>query len=523
MLPFIGIGQEVPFRVIDEVPIYPGCERGSNAEKRKCMSENIAQFVSRKFNKDNVEDLGLSGKQGIKVLFKIDKNGNVVDVRASGPHPILEKEAVRVVKMLPKMKPGRIEGKPVIVSYALPLSFVVQGSNTESPYNSTITPPPPPPPPNSSIEEQASLIYEYVIFTDNQKSKISQLNEQLIDIIGESNLLLSKSTIEQFMICFFGKIASNSSYKTYQEDLIKAEKYSEDKDERTYFLFSLDYINSALLSCMDENPKFLEEYSKVDKIIPQSDVKIKYFAEIHLEDLKKEMGIFQFIELGKTINWENYSLCFVRKMWDTFTPKEMYNLSPLNEKIKEELMEICMSENLKIPTLEKKYGSDYTSDDNVLGEYISFINNPKSKGLDFKIKSPKGFVNTFANSPNIIRLWRKENTKENDDPWIFILVIKGENYDNKIEFEKALIDDGGIFMYAEQEQFKNSSNASYFSAEDYPGMIIDYEDANGQKFTTINLWLPNHLLQFFFAERKSDNYDYYREILITFAKSIKFL
>lgn len=347
MLPFIGIGQEVEFAIIDEVPVYPGCERGNNAEKRNCMAKNIAQFVSREFNTDIADDLGLSGKQRINVIFKIDKNGNVIEVRSRAPHQKLEKEAVRVVKMLPKMKPGRQRGKPVIVPYSLPITFVLQGSNTESPYNSTQTPPPPPPPPNSSIEEQASLIYEYVIFTDNQKSKISQLNEQLIDIIGESNHLFSKSTIEQFTICFFGKIASNSSYKTYQEDLIKAEKYSEDKDERTYFLFSLDYINSALWSCMDENPKFLEEYSKVDKIIPQSDVKIKYFAEIHLEELKKEMGIFQFIELGKTINWENYSLCFARKMWDTFTPKEMYNMSPLNEKKGEVIMQTCMEENLK--------------------------------------------------------------------------------------------------------------------------------------------------------------------------------
>ena len=89
------------------------------------------------------------------------------------------------------------------------------------------------------------------------------------------------------------------------------------------------------------------------------------------------------------------------------------------------------------------------SDVSVLWEYISFINNPKSKGLDFKIKSPKGFINTFANSPNIIRLWRKENATDYDDPWIFIIVIESENYDNKIEFEKALIDDGGISMYAE--------------------------------------------------------------------------
>jgi hypothetical protein len=186
-----------------------------------------------------------------------------------------------------------------------------------------------------------------IIFTDGESVNLSVLNNQLIEIIGESNLLFPKSIIEQFIICFFSKIASNSSYKTYQEDLIKAEKYSENKDERTYFLYSINYINSALWSCMNENPKFLEEYSKVDKIIPQSDLKIKTFAEVHLADLKKEMGIFQFIELGKTIDWENYSQCFARKVWMSFTPKEMYNMSPQNEKKMEKMMETCMEDNLK--------------------------------------------------------------------------------------------------------------------------------------------------------------------------------
>ena len=68
---------EVPFSVIENVPEYPGCEKGSNAEKRKCMSAKIAKFVQKKFNTDLAGDLGLSGRQRINVIFKIDKNGNV--------------------------------------------------------------------------------------------------------------------------------------------------------------------------------------------------------------------------------------------------------------------------------------------------------------------------------------------------------------------------------------------------------------------------------------------------------------
>ena len=117
---------EVPFTVIENVPEYPGCDRGSNADKRKCMSDKIAKFVQRKFNTDLAGDLGLTGRQRISVIFKIDKNGNVTGVRSRAPHPRLEKEAARVINMLPKMKPGRQRGKPVIVPYSLPITFQVQ-------------------------------------------------------------------------------------------------------------------------------------------------------------------------------------------------------------------------------------------------------------------------------------------------------------------------------------------------------------------------------------------------------------
>lgn len=117
---------EVPFSVIENVPEYPGCEKGSNAQKRKCMSDKIAKFVQKKFNTDLVGDLGLSGKQRISVVFKIDKNGNVTGVCSRAPHPRLEKEAARVINLLPKMKPGRQRGRAVVVPYSLPITFLVQ-------------------------------------------------------------------------------------------------------------------------------------------------------------------------------------------------------------------------------------------------------------------------------------------------------------------------------------------------------------------------------------------------------------
>ncbi|WP_338731853.1 energy transducer TonB [Mangrovimonas cancribranchiae] len=118
---------EVPFAVIENVPVFPGCEneKGNNA-KKKCMSERIQKFVVRKFDTDLASDLGLSGRQRIIVMFKIDKTGNIVGVRARAPHPKLKQEAESVVKSLPKMKPGMQRGKAVTVPYSLPILFQVQ-------------------------------------------------------------------------------------------------------------------------------------------------------------------------------------------------------------------------------------------------------------------------------------------------------------------------------------------------------------------------------------------------------------
>ncbi|MCF6295233.1 MAG: energy transducer TonB [Flavobacteriaceae bacterium] len=117
---------DVPFHVIENVPIFPGCEKGNNDAKRKCMSDKINKFVQKKFNTDLAGDLGLTGRQRINVIFKIDKNGNVTGVRARAPHPRLEKEAARVINLLPKMKPGKQRGKAVNVPYSLPIIFQVQ-------------------------------------------------------------------------------------------------------------------------------------------------------------------------------------------------------------------------------------------------------------------------------------------------------------------------------------------------------------------------------------------------------------
>ncbi|MDA8728798.1 energy transducer TonB [Flavicella sp.] len=119
--------EDVPFAIIEDVPVFPGCERGNKAEKKACFSKKISRHIIRKFDSSLAADLGLSsGKKRIYVMFKIDKTGAITEVRARAPHPRLQKEAERAVKTLPRMIPGKQRGRPVGVRYSLPIAFMVE-------------------------------------------------------------------------------------------------------------------------------------------------------------------------------------------------------------------------------------------------------------------------------------------------------------------------------------------------------------------------------------------------------------
>ncbi|MEP0263625.1 energy transducer TonB [Dokdonia sp.] len=117
----------VDFVVIEDVPVFPGCEGLTTNEDRKaCMNSKISKFIGRKFRSEKGEGLGLEGVNRIFVQFTIDKSGVVTNIKTRGPRKELEQEAGRVVKLLPKMTPGKQRGVPVGVVYNLPISFTIQ-------------------------------------------------------------------------------------------------------------------------------------------------------------------------------------------------------------------------------------------------------------------------------------------------------------------------------------------------------------------------------------------------------------
>lgn len=116
----------VDFIVIEFAPVFPGCENEPSKEAKKaCFEESISSFINNKFNKNIASRYGLEGVQKIYVQFKVDKTGEITDVKTRAPHPALEKEALRVIEKLPKMTPGMQRDIPVSVIYTVPIIFQV--------------------------------------------------------------------------------------------------------------------------------------------------------------------------------------------------------------------------------------------------------------------------------------------------------------------------------------------------------------------------------------------------------------
>ncbi|MFC4268274.1 energy transducer TonB [Polaribacter marinivivus] len=118
--------EDVSFMIIENVPVFPGCT-GNNEELKACFSKMVQKHFSRKFDAELPNELGLSpGKKRVFIGFKIDRQGNIVNIQARAPHPKIKTEVVSVMKQLPKMKPGRQRGKPVGVKYSIPFTLIVE-------------------------------------------------------------------------------------------------------------------------------------------------------------------------------------------------------------------------------------------------------------------------------------------------------------------------------------------------------------------------------------------------------------
>jgi len=99
------------FDVVEVMPQFPG----GQIAMMKYIMENM------KYPEQAMKE-GIQGR--VTVRFIVEKDGSISDVKpVLSVHPLLNKEAVRVVESMPKWTPGKQNGKPVRVRFNVPVMF----------------------------------------------------------------------------------------------------------------------------------------------------------------------------------------------------------------------------------------------------------------------------------------------------------------------------------------------------------------------------------------------------------------
>ena len=124
---FFGMSQNeletIEIDELSEVPVYPGCENIRN--KTKCLQENIQRHIVRNFKyPKEAKKNKIQGR--VFVQFIIGTGGYIDVIKTRGPNNLLEKEAQRIISLLPKFKPGVLNGKTVRVPFSMPIIFKLQ-------------------------------------------------------------------------------------------------------------------------------------------------------------------------------------------------------------------------------------------------------------------------------------------------------------------------------------------------------------------------------------------------------------
>ena len=108
------VGEEEIFVIVEQQPLFPGGISG------------LMKHISKNIKYPNIaRENNITGK--VYVRFVVKSTGDVANVSISrSVDPVLDKEALRVVKKLPRWKPGKQRGKAVSVWYSVPINFQLQ-------------------------------------------------------------------------------------------------------------------------------------------------------------------------------------------------------------------------------------------------------------------------------------------------------------------------------------------------------------------------------------------------------------
>ncbi|WP_116127926.1 energy transducer TonB [Lewinella sp. IMCC34183] len=120
-------GRDGSLVVVEEMPLFPGCERLTDyAAQKKCADRAMLEFIYRTVRyPDRARRYGVQGMA--VVSFIIETDGRVTGITPlMGLNEDIRREIVRIVELMPRWHPGRVDGQAVRVQFNLPVKFELE-------------------------------------------------------------------------------------------------------------------------------------------------------------------------------------------------------------------------------------------------------------------------------------------------------------------------------------------------------------------------------------------------------------
>ena len=133
-IPLVSFGQEIQKQNktfdelktnhlnIEDVPMFLSCKNVFKSQRRECFQNKMTKHIRKHFYYPKYAfNRGIQGR--VFVQFIIEKDGSISEIKTRGADKSLEKAALKIIKKLPKLIPGKANGKPVRVPYSIPITW----------------------------------------------------------------------------------------------------------------------------------------------------------------------------------------------------------------------------------------------------------------------------------------------------------------------------------------------------------------------------------------------------------------
>ena len=132
-IPLLSFGQEIQKQKtfdelktnhlnIEDVPMFRSCKNVFKSQRRECFQNKMTKHIRKHFYYPKYAfNRGIEGT--VFVTFIIEKDGSISEIKTRGADKSLEKAALKIIKKLPKLIPGKANGKPVRVPYSIPITW----------------------------------------------------------------------------------------------------------------------------------------------------------------------------------------------------------------------------------------------------------------------------------------------------------------------------------------------------------------------------------------------------------------